>query len=63
LNPGEFGLFDYKLQITNYKFHQVSGQQRCSKKDLVIVKLGVRGLKLWCCLAPELKTWSHWKPG
>jgi hypothetical protein len=23
LNPGEFGLFDYKLQITNYKFHQV----------------------------------------
>jgi len=19
LNPGEFGLFDYKLQITNYK--------------------------------------------
>jgi hypothetical protein len=41
LNPGEFGLFDYKLQITNYKFHQVSGQQCCPKKDLVIVKLGV----------------------
>jgi len=31
-------VFDYKLQTTDYKFTQVSEQQDCSKKDLVIVK-------------------------
>jgi large subunit ribosomal protein L7/L12 len=41
LNPAGFWVFNYKLQITNCKFTQVSGQQDCSKKDLVIAKLGV----------------------
>jgi len=41
LNPASFGFSNYKLQITNYKFTQVSERQCCSKKDLVIVKRGV----------------------
>jgi large subunit ribosomal protein L7/L12 len=41
LNPAGFWVFNYKLQITNCKFTQVSGQQDCSKKDLVIAKRGV----------------------
>jgi len=35
--------FNYKLQITDYKFKQVSEQRVCSKKDLVISKRGLRG--------------------
>jgi hypothetical protein len=37
---------NYKLQITNYKSKRVSGQQCCSKKDLVIAKQGVARLEI-----------------
>jgi large subunit ribosomal protein L7/L12 len=53
------------LQITNQKLQilfQLSEQQVCSKKDLVISKRGLRGGVL-ALSGAETQAWTHWKPG